>query len=310
MRHHSAVWSYLALVGSVELAPHSPASSEVAREAQTTPEEAKIEEEARTEHHSPSSACSSSTKASLVPDSNCAKPSPEPPPPRKQTRSKNCSPSPRQISEPQQKANSCDEQPPRFAQIHAPVSRRSPCRKKHRANICPPVRSLPETMHSPLRKSKTTKIAPRAPSSRTNDNDATSTKTELHPHPKDRPLEDAPPDPPPENPLSKHPPPERRSWQIRAAQNPPSPSSRSRPAHEHAAHVCPHAHPSRAKNETDADLHRTISSREERPPRARKSPVSTEPNPPNRKNAPPRKKSPPTQESPRKKPPRQTTREK
>ena len=56
-------------------------------------------------------------------------------------------------------------------------------------------------MHPPLRKSKTTKIAPRAPSSRTNDNDATSTKTELHPRPKDQPLEDAPPDPPPENPI-------------------------------------------------------------------------------------------------------------
>ena len=110
MRRRSAVWSYLALVGSAESALHSPASSEVAREAQTTPEEAKTEEAARTEHHSPSPACSSSTKASLVPDSNCAKPSPEPPPPPKQTRSKNCSPSPRQISEPQQKANSCDEQ--------------------------------------------------------------------------------------------------------------------------------------------------------------------------------------------------------
>ena len=45
-------------------------------------QEAKTEEAARTECHSPSPACSSSTKASLVPNSNRAKPSPEPPPPR------------------------------------------------------------------------------------------------------------------------------------------------------------------------------------------------------------------------------------
>ena len=45
----SAARSYLVLVGSAELALHSPARLEVAREAPTTPEEAKTEEAARTE---------------------------------------------------------------------------------------------------------------------------------------------------------------------------------------------------------------------------------------------------------------------